>query len=875
MEDLEDTFFADLGLLGELYRSRLAQHLPLRPLARAIGKSKSTVDNWLKDGDRNFPRNEEDLVNLIKQLQALAEHQKVVPQPEHLLDPDTWRARHRAVTRGRAAVIRQGVQRSQALAGLSDAETRARYAALSDKPRALENWSPQQLGVHPAISGSTETDGTARFILPPYIQRQHDRQLQAHLDLAASGRDSVLVILRGESCTGKTRAAFEAVSARLKGWNLVFPKTPESLLAVLAAGALTARTVLWLNDARNFLTGPAGEAAAAALRTQLERPGPVVILGTLWRSDLRDLTGPRPDGFDPHHHARELLGGISPIHVPDSFTEQDLSAMSSQARHDPSLATAAYTSPDGEITQTLAAGPQLVDHYEYADTPPSCFGKAIISVAMDAMRLGGILHVPVNFLKEGAPGYLSKNHRGKASDDWFSHALEYARVKVKNIAAPLEQIPNPTGMGSIPGVYRIADYLDHHARLTRHYTFPPESFWIAAQQCIGDPAALYHLGCAAEIRGRYRIAAGLYQQAAEAGDADAVLVLAGRLWRSGDTTGAERLARQAADSGSTAALTLLAGLRRDAGDWQSAEKIAQQAAQSGDLLAFRFLAGEYANAGDKTALERLASQALPAGDVDTVTLLTRLQEQSGDRQGAERSARQAAQSGKPEVLTLLARMREHKDPINAEQLYGEAIDAGETVAMTFLGGRKEDQGNWEGAERLYHKAIEAGDASALTAQAWMRERALERKSAIRLSWKAADAGDMRALIYLTQVHEENDEREDAEKLARRALNTGEFDAMHTLASLRMDAGDLESAENLTQEIIDAGDSYGTLSLAYICKENGDQGRAEHLAMRALNAGHTDALDYVAWMYALKGDLDARERVKRFGLEADGSVADGL
>ena len=49
------------------------------------------------------------------------------------------------------------------------------------------------------------------------------------------------------------------------------------------------------------------------------------------------------------------------------------------------LAAALATSTDGRITQTLAAGPQLVDHYQQPTEPHGLYGHAVITAAMDAM----------------------------------------------------------------------------------------------------------------------------------------------------------------------------------------------------------------------------------------------------------------------------------------------------------------------------------------------------------------------------------------------------------------------------------------------------------------------------------------------------------
>jgi len=85
----------------------------------------------------------------------------------------------------------------------------ARRRALLVRPVPL--WTPEQLGVHRAIAGS-EGSGDA-FVVPQYIARPHDQELAAVLHEAARGGSVQVVVVRGGSCSGKTRAAVHALDA--------------------------------------------------------------------------------------------------------------------------------------------------------------------------------------------------------------------------------------------------------------------------------------------------------------------------------------------------------------------------------------------------------------------------------------------------------------------------------------------------------------------------------------------------------------------------------------------------------------------------------------------------------------------------------------
>jgi hypothetical protein len=74
-------------------------------------------------------------------------------------------------------------------------------------------WDPVELGVHRVVGGGP---------IPKYVRRPHDELLQAVLDPAVP--NSRLVVVRGGSSTGKTRAAYEATArGRLAPWRLDYP----------------------------------------------------------------------------------------------------------------------------------------------------------------------------------------------------------------------------------------------------------------------------------------------------------------------------------------------------------------------------------------------------------------------------------------------------------------------------------------------------------------------------------------------------------------------------------------------------------------------------------------------------------------------------
>ncbi|MFD7134953.1 tetratricopeptide repeat protein [Streptomyces sp. NPDC059894] len=698
-----------------------------------------------------------------------------------LLAEDRWEASWTAENQRRIAAGRQAAERQKAEGALDRQDRAARLSALRDRPRPLASWTAKRLGVHPSISGLATERATAGgtmpndFVLPAYVPRAHDARLRAHLKAAAADAAPQLIVITGESCTGKTRTAYEAVKATIPDdFTLLFPTDTDGLLEVLSADALDARTVLWLNEAQNYLIAPAGEVAAAALLRRLDAAGPLIVLATLWPDHDRALTAPPLSGqADPYRHARALLAQARRIAVPAAFTD-DLDTAREAATPGSPLA-AALESGTAELTQTLAAGPDLIRHYEQPTGPDGHCGSALIQAAMDAHRLGVTSALSLDLLRDAAPGYLSERERAAADTEWFTGALAYARTLIKRTTHPLQEVPRTTGMGAQPGMVRLVDYLQQHGRRTRRPLCPPTTFWRAAATHLQQPSDLVSLGDAARMRFRLRWASRLYQRAADAGEALALQLLGDiRDWV-GDLKGAEVLYEQAIDAGQTSALVRLGLLKARTGQSGAAEQFYEQAATAHDLGGLAFLAASRRTRGDLKGAEAAYRQAIDEGAIGSLTMLADLYEEAGDREGA------------------LA-------------LHRQAIEAGATSALLSLVRMQEEAGNSAAAETLYQEAADAGATEVLTILAEMHMRKGDPAKSRVLMQRAADAGDLTAVVFTTTPSPEA-----TKGLRIRAVHAGDAGALTTLALLQEAMGDLEGAASLLTAAADIGDQQRTFS----------------------------------------------------------------
>jgi hypothetical protein len=383
---------------------------------------------------------------------------------------------------------------------------------------------PRLLGVHAAIQTDPARQAVAErgeggSTLPPYVPRDLDADLRTTLTLAEQQGGFVLLV--GDSSVGKTRALFEAVRVVLPNWWLLHPADAQVLQQVAASP--TARTVVWLDELQKYLDHPAG-LPAATIRDLISAG--IVVVATLWPSEYsKRVTPPSCGQPDPHAEDRRLLGLAEVVNVPDTFTTNEQRRAQDLADTDTRIRVALDT-PDAGFTQVMAAGPELVRWWENAP-PEQCYGKAVITAALDARRVGAYAPATRAYLEAAAPGYLNDRQQATAPPDWLDRALAYASTLLHGATATLT--PIPAGMGQTAG-YQVTDYLHQHALRVRRITDVPNTTWHALVQHRhpNDTKSLAHN---AQCCGRDNEAEALFRILADNGDRDAACRLAGVLAR--------------------------------------------------------------------------------------------------------------------------------------------------------------------------------------------------------------------------------------------------------------------------------------------------------------------------------------------------------
>ncbi|SHH28701.1 hypothetical protein, partial [Streptomyces sp. 3214.6] len=538
-------------------------------------------------------------------------------------------------------------------------------------------------------------------VLPLYVRRAHDEVLRSVVDQAAGGA-SRMVVLVGESSSGKTRACWEAVAELPAGWRLWHPldPSPAQALANALQEGIAARTAIWLNELQQYVGDQAGALAgqvAAGLRALLQDSmrEPVLVLGTVWPEFWSRLTAPAvPGRSSGHAQTRTLLEGKG-VFVPAAFEAQELEDARTVGGHDVRLADALAHTVGGRIAQHMAGAPALLERYRTA--PPAA--RAVIGAAMDASRLGGATLVGRDFLQAAAEGYLGDDDYDALGEEWLEDALVYTQQPSKGVRGLLSRVRARPGTGGRGG-WRLSDYMDHIGRIERRYAAPPASFWAAAREYLPESHVVRAVGQAAEARWRDAEAAGLYQRALDLGDVKAGQELAW-LWQERQRAEEARCVQeQTALAGDGEVLEELLEQMLEQEQYQQAEQLVREAAGRGSPTAQLHLARALMLDGEAEEATRWYAEVARCSDPGILRAYADDLRERGDLDGARAALRSAGDRHAMGELAALA-----TGAAEVEEVAREAFAAGEATPLKDLAERAEAEERAADAERLYGDAI--------------------------------------------------------------------------------------------------------------------------------------------------------------------------
>ncbi|MFE6163855.1 tetratricopeptide repeat protein [Streptomyces sp. NPDC056486] len=867
--DGKDDVFAALRQLAEFRRTVLNGSVSERRLARIANVSPTTVGHWLRGNQ--FPQSIDGILRIVQAVRETAIDLEIsLGAYADLLSDDKWRTLHRAEAARRSRAVAVAQERKIGQNALSE-HNAARVRELPDPPRPIQSWTAKQLGVHPAVTEAQEA--ASDFTLPPYVQRSHDAELLRAVLKAKECREPQLIVIRGGSCTGKTRSAYEAVRAAVPDWHLIFPKNEASLLAAVDVGAAERNTIIWLNDAHQFLLRDRGEDVAMSLRRLLETGGPLVIVATFWTLHHRLISSGKidPGGADKYSQVRELLKQGVLIDVPSSFSASDQHQLRKIAAMDRSLRLVAQ-SGSNSVTQYLAAAPDLLSHYDAADGVDALSGRAVITAAMDARRLGMSGPIPTAFLKAAATGYMDSELRGAChSETWFENALSYAREEIKGVTSAFVPVPHPTDIGALPDVVGLADYLDHYGQISRRFELPPESFWESAADLHSIEGVL-EIAKAAHERNRSRHACALYREAGRRGNVTALRWVAYLRGEAGHSDESNELLWQAAEQGSTWALRDLARAKAKLQDFAEAERIAREGLEKGENpVSLWEVAQMRLDAGDREGGRSLLREAADGGLIDATADLLRLALEDGDEDSAEDLLSEIAESDDADMMTEIAEsMKDKGDIKSAEWIFCRAATMGDLWAFGAIGVMRKESGRRAEAREILIKVVEAGLSHFLIDLGEMSEEEGNLLEAEAVYILATRNDRWEAPFRLARLYDATQRSEEAKDLVMLYAESGNFSPLMDLARHREQVGNVEGADLLCNLAIDFGNTVALSRLARRHEETGDLVAAEECALRSANAGDMYTLRQMAQNHIAE---EKWRRIRMYGLELDGSPSE--
>ena len=321
------------------------------------------------------------------------------------------------------------------------------------------------------------------------------------------------MLLAGDSTAGKTRAAFEAMTATVADHVLICPASREAIAAAVGRAAQARQCVLWLDDLESYL-GIGGLTAAQVGRLASRDRHHRVIIATLRAAEqARILAGGASGDETPRQalrESRQVLEQAHLIRVSRMFNSLELERARA-CDWDPRIAEALAHSGAYGIAEYLAAGPELLRDWEDAhdsSAGPNTRGAALVAAAIDIRRAGHTSPIPRGLLDQAHELYLDdpghvRNPREPPADAWA-----WATRQRRATTALLQPAADDC--------VEVFDYLvDTIERRTPPGGHVPEAVVRAAVDS-GDPADADSLATMAYAQGRYALAEHAYRRAYQA-----------------------------------------------------------------------------------------------------------------------------------------------------------------------------------------------------------------------------------------------------------------------------------------------------------------------------------------------------------------------
>jgi tetratricopeptide (TPR) repeat protein len=711
-----------------------------------------------------------------------------------------------------------------------------------------------EMGVHRSIVER----GTA---VPTYIQRDFDEHLSTVI-AEARRVGGGFVLLLGDSTSGKSRSAYEALHSGVPDCRLANPNDEDGLLDVLRAiGASDEMLVVWLDDFNRHLIQ--GEAAVYQL-IKLALNKRSLVVATMRADIFSKLITISAEGEEGRTHSTldHILDRIEPIIVPRMWTPGELNRASdvNDARIDDAVAHAAQYG----VSEYLAAGPKLLQELEVARSVGSHpRGAALVAAGVDLARAGFDQPIPLDLLSLVHTQYLTRAGGALLRPESLPDALAWAIRRRYGVTSLL--LPTDT-----QDAYRAFDYLIDSTSRSASAPPVPDFVWDALASTDLDAATAARVAQLAAGAGRDEIAHSILTSRVESGDARAARDLAALLRKHGEEAQAESLLRSAADKDPESAVILGVILERR-GDSKDAENLYRSVADNYSHGAFH-LAKLLEKAGRVEEAEKWYSKAADDSDASAVSEFAQLLMGQERMEEAEAWLRERAETSASAANSLAILLVRTGRPEEGVPFWIQSAKEGPGPAAANLARWYMNNGDLVAAEPWARMAAESGLAPFMTQWArwnWLAGDRTEGEASLR---RLSDAGDHDASVLLGEfLHRERRDRESVEFLKKAMGQVGVRTGYvaHLIGMFQYDEGDHDEAKEYLRIALDAGEFEASTLLADIAAEEGD----ELERIRVLRIGAEGGSKYAAcWLGRALSEENPEEAEKFFSQSLDADHA---
>ncbi|MBE1493582.1 tetratricopeptide (TPR) repeat protein [Amycolatopsis lexingtonensis] len=364
-------------------------------------------------------------------------------------------------------------------------------------PTVRQVTDPTVLGVHPSrkLRGGTNPANAQ----PVYVPRDIDSELRELL--ATPG----FVLISGDSTAGKTRTAYESISAELRNHTLVAVQDKKALESAVSKMETMRNAVLFLDNLERFL-GDDGFTSNAVYRLTGDATCGRFIVGTIRSSELTKYDSTDHGSRTVTHEILDTLALADRIDLPRMFSDAEQDRARTRVQRDERIADALKHAETFGIGEYLAAGPELMKRWKAArDGGENMRGAALVAAAVDCRRAGLTGPLPRALITRLAEEYLPVRGGKRVAGEPVNEAWLWAVAEGQTTALLI-----PDGA---PGddMVEVFDYLVDET--TRAATRPVSDSVLRACLDNADTAEIMRVGITARLHARYQIALDAFDKA--------------------------------------------------------------------------------------------------------------------------------------------------------------------------------------------------------------------------------------------------------------------------------------------------------------------------------------------------------------------------